>query len=173
MTDNFQQTRERCYLYAFLEIYVKKVMFRNSSKNASLVRFCIYEYIYHREFASLSPKSPTMSNHYLCLLPMPPTTHTTPPKGLYQTPPKQLFSIWRKTVTGAKSINQPRVNHSQGENCWETFNFRKNEPLEQQALHFLSRRRLKSALAPGLARKMHSMVVANLSHSSVDIVDLI
>ena len=43
--------------------------------------------------------------------PSPRQTPTTPLKGLYQTPPKQLFSIWRKTVTGSQ-INQPAPSES-------------------------------------------------------------
>jgi hypothetical protein len=45
--------------------------------------------------------------------------------------------------------------------------------LEQQALEFLREKRLKAALAPGLASKMRSMINAGLTRSSVDIVDLI
>ena len=62
----------------------------------------------------------------------------------------------------------------QGENRWELFHFGDGRgPLEQQALEFLREKRLKSALAPGLASKMRSMINAGLTRSSVDIVDLI
>ena len=64
----------------------------------------------------------------------------------------------------------------QGENRWELFHFghgRGRGTLEQQALEFLREKRLKSALAPGLASKMRSMINAGLKQSSVDIVDLI
>lgn len=106
--DNFQQTRERPNFYVFLEIYVKKVMFRNSSKNASLVRFCIYEYIYHGEFASLSPKSPTMSNHYLFLLPMPQVpdnTYNSSQRTLSNTTEATFFNM--KKNCHRSQINQP------------------------------------------------------------------
>jgi hypothetical protein len=62
----------------------------------------------------------------------------------------------------------------QGENRWELFHFGDGRgPLEQQALEFLREKRLKAALAPGLASKMRSMINAGLTRSSVDIVDLI
>lgn len=60
------------------------------------------------------PQCPIIT-YFFFQCPKSPTTPTTPPKGLYQTPPKQLFSIWRKTVTGAKSINQPSESLSRWE----------------------------------------------------------
>eukprot|EP00435_Cladocopium_sp_Y103_P006014 s2930_g1.t3 len=84
--------------------------------------------------------------------------------------PSRALESSNAAVTGRAGSGSFVLSLLASENRWELFHFGDGRgTLEQQALDFLKEKRLKAALAPGLASKMRSMINAGLTRSSVDI----